>query len=83
MNLHEVYSRIHELEIIAGLPETAEFFTGELESTQHEVMALNMSTHRRELTKRLTGIRERQGAWLKRQGDSPLGAVDMYTTSEF
>jgi len=67
MNLSEVYSMIQELEMIAGLPKTADFFTGELESTQREVMALNMSTHRARLSERLRALRERQAAWLRRE----------------
>jgi len=78
MNLPEIYSRIHELETIAGLPETADIFTGELESAQREVMTLNMSTHRRELLKLLAGLQTRQAAYL--QGTPPPIGVKSYRT---
>jgi hypothetical protein len=76
VKLSKIYSRIHELEIIAGLPETADYFTEELEALLQEVEVLNMSTHRQKLSERLRALRERQGAFVMgMRATDPPGAV--------
>ena len=78
MNLPEIYSRIHELETIAGLPETADIFTGELEDIQREVMALNLSTPEAATIRTTEGAQDAAGGLCHGDEGYPWGEGKVY-----